>query len=211
MKALKLLAVLFVFGFFFISCSGGSSDDGGTTGGSGETSATTATEDSSTKDVAQEETKEETKEETAVVNTSSEIWLDAFDFNCTGNWGDRDGALGILAYQGSGSCTMDFPGETGTYEFILKAQTEYDGRSPYKLFINGTQVAGGEYPLSSDLYCDCPHDNWREVCPDRNVDISLGTHTINNGATLKFWGDDVYPCGEHGSYTKWHGITAIKR
>lgn len=206
MKGLKFLAALLVLGFFFISCSGGGSDDGGTTGGSGETSSTAAKDDSSTKD----DSKEEPKEESDVVNTSSEIWLDAFNWNCTGNWGDRDGALGIQAYQGSGSCTIGFPGETGTYKLILKAQTEYDGKSPYQLFINGNQVAGGEYPLSSNLGCDCPHEDWRSVCPDRNTDIDLGTHTINNGDTLKFWGDDVYPCGSHGAYTKWHGITAIK-
>ena len=190
MKVFKLSMVLLSSAFILISCGGDSSDDGGTTGGSGETQAS--------------------QEKPVVTSNSSLIWLDAFEFNCESNWGERDAALGIQAYQGSGSCTMNFPGESGTYRLILKAVTEYDGRSPYKLYINGTQVAAGEYPLSSDLGCDCPLENWREVCPDLNSDIDLGTHTINSGDTLKFWADDVYPCGSHGAFAKWYGIQAVK-
>lgn len=200
--------MLIVFlGFLLTSCSGGS-DDGGTTGGSGETQAAATKEDSSS---TVETAEEESQEESASVVSSSEIFVDAFDFNCSSNWGDRDGALGIKAYTGSGTCQTAFPGEAGTYQLVLKAVTEYDGKSPYKFSINGTQVANGEYPLSSPLGCDCPHDDWREVCPDRDRDIDLGTYSLNPGDILELWGDDVYPCGSHGSYTKWRGIEANRR
>lgn len=215
MRMFRLLAVLVVLGFFFVSCSD-SSDDGGTTGGSGETQATAAKEDSSAKtetkeEESEEETEEEPEEKTASVNSSSKIFMDAFDFNCSANWGDRDGAVGIKAYTGSGTCDESFPGEAGTYLLVLKAVTEFDGESPYKFSINGTQVASGTYPLSSPLGCDCPQENWRDVCPDKDRDINLGTYDLNPGDTLTVWGDDVYPCGGHGSYTKWRGIEAIRR
>ena len=209
MKAFKFLIVLFVLSFFYISCSD-SSDDSGTTGGSGETKAAASKADSSAAEEATEE-EEEKEEEPASVNNSSEIFLDAFKFACSGNWTDRDGALGLAAYSGSGSCETAFPGEAGNYQLILKAQTEYDGKSPYEFSINGTKVASGEFPLSSPLGCDCPHDDWRDVCPDRNTDINLGTYALNPGDILKFWGSDEYPCGSHGSYAKWHGIEAIRR
>ena len=209
MRVFRFLLVVIFLGFFLVSCGGGGSDDdGGTTGGSGETNAAAAKEDTSANDEAKEE---EPEEKQASVNSSSEIFLDAFDFKCSGNWEDRDGALGLAAYSGSGSCQESFPGEAGTYQLVLKAQTEYDGESPYKVSINGTQVAGGEFPLSSSQGCDCPHDNWREECPDRNEDINLGTFDLNPGDIIEFWGDDVYPCGSHGSYAKWHGIEAIRR
>lgn len=202
--------VIVFLGFFLTSCGGGSdsNDSGGTTGGSGETEAARTQEDSQDK---VETAEEEPQEESTAVVSSSNIFLDAFDFNCSSNWGNRDGALGIKAYTGSGTCQESFPGEAGTYQLVLKAVTEYDGKSPYKFSINGTQVANGEYPLSSPLGCDCPHENWREVCPDRDRDIDLGTHTLNPGDILELWGDDVYPCGSHGSYTKWRGVEAIRR
>jgi len=219
-KIMRFLAILVVVGFLIAACSSSDSDDGGTTGGSGDTPAPAATADSSSKDdessskedVKEEEAKEaKEEEEDKPAVSSSKIWLDAFDWNCSSNWTDRDGALGLKAYSGSGTCKTEFPGAPGTYQLVLTAQTEFDGKSPYKLSINGNQVANGEYPLSSPLGCDCPTDDWRDVCPDRNRDIDLGSHELNTGDTLTFWGDDVYPCGSHGSYTKWHGITAIKR
>ena len=186
MKLFRLLAVLIVLGFFFVSCS--DSDNGGSSGGSGETDIAATNE-----------------------NTPDFIWLDAFDFDCTSNWGERDAALGLKAYQGSGTCTETFPGEEGEYQLVLKALTEYDGNSPYKLLINGTEVASGEYPLSNALGCDCPDDNWRQICPDLSKDIDMGTHALKPGDTLEFFGDDVYPCGDHGAFTKWFGINAIKK
>jgi hypothetical protein len=202
--------VMMFLGFFLTSCGGGSDSDdsGGTAGGSGETQTAAAQEDSS---AAEEEASEEAAQQTAPVVSSGNIFLDAFDWRCSSNWGNRDGALGIEAYTGSGTCQQAFPGAPGTYQLVLKAVTEFDGESPYKFSINGTQVANGEYPLSSPLGCDCPKENWREVCPDRDRDIDLGTFTLNTGDVLEFWGQDVYPCGGHGSYTKWRGIEAIRR
>jgi hypothetical protein len=209
-RIFRFLVIAVFLLFFFNSCGGGSDSDdsGGTTGGSGETKTAAVQEDSS---ASEEESKEEPKEETTPVVSSANIVLDAFGFNCSSNWGNRDGALGIKAYTGSGTCRKSFPGEPGTYQLVLKAVTEFDGESPYKFSINGTQVANGEYPLSSPLGCDCPKEDWREVCPDRDRDIDLGTYTLNTGDILELWGDDVYPCGGHGAYTKWRGIEAIRR
>lgn len=168
-------------------------DDGSATSGSGEISAGTTTT-------------EATPDQGSSAGTK--IYLDAFkDFSCSGNWADRDGALGLKPFSGSGSCSAVFPGKAGTYRIHAKIQTEFDGQSPYSISINDQVIKQGEYPLSSSLFCDCPKDDWRSICPDKNVTIDCGTHTLAPGDAVEFWGDDVYPCGDHGSYAKWHGIT----
>lgn len=201
--------MLLIVGFFVIACSSGSSDDGGTTGGSGSVD----TPEAESGDDSSVEEAEETPDPppSTPPAASSDIWLDAYTFNCSSNWTNRDGPLGLAAYSGSGSCKKSFPGESGTYKLTLYAVTEFDGKSPYKVSINGSTIKEGAYPLSSPLGCDCPIDTWRTVCPDKSHNINLGTHTLNKGDTIGFWGDDVYPCGEHGSYTKWYGIRAIKK
>lgn len=142
---------------------------------------------------------------------ATRVSLSAFnDFSCTANWGNRDGALGLIAYTGAGSCEAVFPGVSSTYTIILTVQTEFDGQPPYRVSINGQTVAQGTYPLSSSLGCNCPLDQWHTVCPDKNVDINLGNVRIQKGDIITFWGDQVYPCGhEHGAYAKWHSITFI--
>lgn len=222
MKTIRFLAVVMVLGFFFVSCSGGS-DNGGTTGGSGETQSTAATQNNTAND--NEQTDEASDQQTQTSNqasttaaappanptTDSQIWLDAYSFNCTSNWTNRDGPLGLAPYSGSGSCTKAFSGPPGNYKLVLSAGLEFDGKSPYRVSINGQTIKQGEYPLSSPLGCACPLDQWRSVCPDRSSNINLGTHTLNTGDVIEFWGDDVYPCGEHGAYAKWYGIKAIKK
>jgi hypothetical protein len=182
-----------------VSCNS-SSDEADTSGGSGDLppASGTTTDTVSTTDTSK-----------AATGT---ITLDAFDdFSCSSNWTDRDGSRGLKAYSGSGSCSASFPGSSGRYRITVKIQTEYDGKSPYKVSINGQTIKEGEYPLSSSLYCDCPHDDWRSVCPDRNETVDCGTHSLKTGDTIGFWGDDVYPCGEsHGSYAKWHSMTFTK-
>lgn len=219
---------MMTIGLFVIACdSGSSSDNGGTTGGSGDTeTSAAATSDSSSNDTASSASTEDNTTTTAKTTTntptvaspvtpasSSDIFLDAYTFNCTSNWTNRDGPLGLVAYSGSGTCNKTFPGESGTYKLVLNAVTEFDGQSPYRVAINGSTIKEGTYPLSYPGLCetDCPLENWRSVCPDRSNNIDLGTHTINQGDTIEFWGDDVYPCGEHGSYAKWYGIRAIKQ
>jgi hypothetical protein len=214
-RALRFLALLFVMGFFIISCSD-SDDDSGTAGGSGEVNKSAAVKDSANNEPASTESddtaaQEEPSQPAAPVS-SSEIWMDASsDWNCGGNWTERDGALGLVAYSGNDSCSISFPGESGSYQLVLTAQTEFDGQSPYSVSINGQTVASGDFPWSSSLKCDCPKEDWRSVCPDKNTDIDLGTHNLNPGDVIEFWGADDYPCGSHGSYAKWHGITAYKR
>lgn len=166
-------------------------DDKGSTGGSGEnTATTTASTDTS-------------------VTASGKIYLDAFDdFSCSSNWANRDGARGLKAHSGSGSCSASFPGKPGKYRITVRIQTEFDGKSPYKVSVNGQTIHSGNYPLSSSLYCDCPKDDWRKVCPDKNVTIDCGTVALNTGDKIGFWGQDHYPCGgNNGSYAKWHGMT----
>jgi hypothetical protein len=196
-RSIILFLCLLLMSFFIISCDSiedyfDDDDDGGTQGGSGEmaTAATAA------------------KETQTNQGANDKVFLDAFeDFSCSDNWTDRDGALGLSPHLGSGECSASFPGESGKYRISVKIQTEFDGRSPYEVTINGNVIKHGEYPLSSPLHCDCPKDDWRSVCPDKDVTVDCGTHTLKTGDTIGFWGDEVYPCGDHGSYAKWHGMT----
>lgn len=90
----------------------------------------------------------------------------------------------------------------------LKAQLEFDGASPYRVSLNGNTIKEGKYPYSQgDLICDCP--DHKKNCPDKIIDINAGTHQINTGDIIEFWGSDVYPCGDdsHGAYAIWRGIT----
>ncbi len=206
-RQLQLLAVVLIAGLFFAACDSGSSNNGGTTGGSGETQTDSATDTSSSND----STEKATEKEPDTPAASSDIWLDARSFDCTSNWTDRDGAWGLKAYSGSGTCKKSFPGVSGTYKLTFYAVTEFDGKSPYRVSINGTTIKEGTYPLSSPLGCDCPIDDWRSVCPDKNYNIDLGVHVLSQGDIIELWGDDVYPCGEHGAYTKWDGIRAVKQ
>lgn len=197
MRTISFFMAFLAIGLVLTSCDGGS-DDGSSTSGSGEVAATTTAPTTQTTDTT-----------TSSKTASGKITLDAFDdFSCSGNWTDRDGALGLKAYSGSGSCSASFPGPPGRYRISVKVQTEYDGRSPYRVSINGQTIKEGEYSLSSSLHCDCPHDDWRSVCPDRSATIDCGTHSLNTGDNIGFWGDDVYPCGDdHGAYAKWHYMT----
>ena len=52
------------------------------------------------------------------------------------------------------------------------------------------------------LQCSCSTDE----CPDVIVNMGVGIYEIDNGDTITFYGDDVYPCGDHGSYAKWQGL-----
>ena len=133
----------------------------------------------------------------------SEVRLSAFsDFSCTSNWTERDGALGLKAHTGSGTCQASFPGVSSMYKVRINVQAERDGASPYTLSINGKTVASGNYPYATGrLACDCSI----EKCPDRNTFVNIGTLKVNKGDTIKYWGDQVSPCGDdHGAYAKWH-------
>ena len=180
-----------------VSCADDDDDDGGnSTGGTGVAETTTPA------------SSEPAPADPAGGSGPTEVYLGASsDFSCTSNWENRDGAWGLAPHSGSGSCSASCPGTSGTYAVTLTIQTEFDGKSPYKVTINEQSIKSGTYPLSSSLACDCPLDSWRSKCPDKQVDVNCGTHTINNGDTIGFWGEDVYPCGEHGSYAKWHGIS----
>jgi hypothetical protein len=129
---------------------------------------------------------------------------------CSSGWGIRDGAVTIKPYMHSWqSCKAIFTGveEPHTYNMILTIQTEFDGQSPYKVLINNKEIASGRYPLSSSLGCACPLDNWRYVCPDKVINLNIGKIILKKGDVIEFMGMDVYPCGEHGSYAKWHGMS----
>lgn len=144
----------------------------------------------------------------------TKVYLDGLDnFSCESNWMSRDGALGLAPYSGDGSCEAVFPGANGTYSIVLTIQTEFDGQSPYRVSINGQVIKSGVYPLSNSLGCDCPQDSWRTVCPNKNVNVNLGTFALHTGDKIEFWGDDVYPCPPtdpdhpHGAYAEWHGMS----
>ncbi len=134
---------------------------------------------------------------------ASEIRLNAFsDFNCSSNWTNRDGALGLKAHTGSGTCRASFPGISGRYRVQIKVQAERDGAPPYSFSINGVIVKSGHYPYATgQLACGCSY----EKCPDRNKMMDVGTFQINQGDIVELWADQVYPCGhDHGAYAKWH-------
>ncbi len=89
------------------------------------------------------------------------VTLSAFsDFNCTSNWTNRDGALGLEAGSGSGTCQTEFPGVSGRYRITITIQTEFDGQPYYSLSINNQEISSGQYPLSSSLGCDRPKDGY---------------------------------------------------
>lgn len=143
---------------------------------------------------------------TAAVSSSTVV-LNAFsDFSCTGSWSNRDGALGLNARTGSGTCQAAFPGASGTYRITITVQTEFDGNSPYTLYINDN-AAASLYPLAPGCENDCEPNDWRRQCPDRKRDLDAGTHSISQGDIIKFYGAEDWNCSEHGAYAKWHKIT----
>ena len=132
----------------------------------------------------------------------TEIRISAFSFDCTPNWTNRDGALGLKAYSGGGSCQTAFSGASARYQIQVKAQTEHDGAPPYSVSINETTVKAGNYPYATgQLVCNCSGDK----CSDRNTYLDIGIFQVNTDDIIKFTGDQVFPCGkEHGAYAKWH-------
>ncbi|MCW5203349.1 MAG: hypothetical protein QTN59_20280 [Candidatus Electrothrix communis] len=140
--------------------------------------------------------------------TSSTVVLEAFsDFSCSSGWTNRDGALGLSPHSGSGTCQATFPGAVGNYNVTITVQTEFDGTSPYALYINDAGAASGSYPLAPGCGSDCHPDDWRSQCPDRNVNIDAGNHKVSTGDVIKFYGAEDWNCGDHGAYAKWHKIT----
>lgn len=139
-------------------------------------------------------------------SANTPVRLNAFtQFQCTSNWTNRDGGLGLVAHSGSGTCKAAFPGGSGAYRIQLVAQTEFDGSPIYRISINGRVVASGSYPLSKGtLICDCP--DWPRNCPDVNVSLDAGVHQIHTGDVIEFYGQEVYPCGKNGAYAKWHEL-----
>ncbi len=145
---------------------------------------------------------------TTTATSSTTVELSAFsDFSCTSNWSTRDGALGLTANTGSGSCQAAFPGTSGTYSITITIQIEFDGNSPYALYINDNGAASGRYPLASGCENDCHPDDWHSQCPDQKKNIDAGTHSISTGDVIKFYGEEDWNCDEHGAYAKWHKIT----
>lgn len=173
---LSAWAALILSSIAIISCGGGSSSGGSSGGGDG----------------------------TVTVDSSDQIFLSAFtDFACSPGWQNRNGGLGRAAYSGDGTCETPFPGESGVYAVYVQAQTEADGSSPYSVSINDETVSEGSMPYAyGSLQCSCSTD----ACPDVILNLGAGIHEIDNGDTVRFYGDDVYPCGEHGSYAKWQGL-----
>ena len=144
--------------------------------------------------------------ETFSANNTTATYSAFNDFNCSSGWSNRDGALGLTAGAGSGTCKLAFPGGSGKYRVTVKIQTEFDGKPIYKVSLNGNTIKAGTYPTStSTVRCRC--DDWRKNCPDRNVLVDAGVHVIRTGDIVEFYGEEVYPCGKHGAYAKWHSIT----
>jgi hypothetical protein len=140
---------------------------------------------------------------------ATQVRLSAFsNFTCTSNWTNRDGALGLKAGSGNGTCSAGFPGASGTYRVELVAQTEFDGSSHYRISINGNTAGNGRYPYSQgQRICNCP--DWPTHCPDVNTNLNAGIHKINTGDKIEFWGAESYEClpeYHNGAYAKWHEL-----
>lgn len=140
-------------------------------------------------------------------NDPVKVRLSAFkNFQCSSNWGVRDGGWGLKAGTKSGVCTAIFPGATADYRMVLMAQLEFDGGPKFSISVDDAVVFSGAYPPSKGkVICDCP--NWRVNCPDRIVPIDAGVHRVETGSKIEFYAEEVYPCGgDHGAYAKWHEI-----
>jgi hypothetical protein len=193
--ALSLLALLFTGCDLFSS----SDDDKASSGG---------TEIVSESPPEQQTTPDKVTAEEPAEPLPATVTLSAFsDFSCTDAWTGRDGALGLAANSGSGTCQTAFQGVSSKYRVRITVQTEFDGRPYYVLSVNGSTIDSGRYPLSSELACDCPLDDWRSVCPDKKVEIDAGEHHISKGDIIKFYGQEDWECTDHGAYAKWHEIS----
>ena len=186
----------FLFAIFVVACDQSENVTGGT--GSNEKVSTNAGAKSS---LQSEEIAAEPKQ-------PIKIRLNAFsDFNCTSNWVNRDGGLGLKAGTESGTCSTSFPGASAKYRVTLMAQTEFDGAPYYRINIDRNEIASGRYPVSKGkLICDCP--NWQANCPDRVVPVDAGVHTITYRSVVEFFGQEVNPCGSrsNGAYAKWREL-----
>ena len=136
------------------------------------------------------------------------VRLDAFtDFDCTANWTNRDGGLGLTVGSGRGTCQTTFTGGSGRYQIELLAQTEREGQSPYRISINGNTVGSGKFPFSQgQVICECYKQPWWEYCPDVVMNLDAGVHQINTGDVVEYYGEEEYLCGKHGAYSKWRGM-----
>jgi hypothetical protein len=93
-------------------------------------------------------------------------------------------------------CTYnEFPGLSGTYAVSLGAVIEEDGNGEFELEIDGGVAVHDRYPWHNGS------NNCGTGTTDRMLD--LGEHQINNGDEIIFRGTTVYPCGDHGQYTRW--------
>jgi hypothetical protein len=134
----------------------------------------------------------------------SPVVLNAFtDFSCGPQWTNRDGALGLRAGSGSGTCQASFPGNSGSYLIQVRVQAERDGAPHYRVSLNGNVIRDDYYPYScGSLMCNSSIIE----CPDSNKDLNMGVFTVQQGTVISFYGAETYPCGEHGAYAKWHQI-----
>ncbi len=199
----SLLYISLISLFLLTGCDYFSGSDSGQSSGGTET-VTTAVVDNS-QSPPPPDSPSQPEQETP---TATSVTLSAFsDFDCNSNWATRDGAIGLVANSGSGSCQAVFQGVSSKYRVTITVQTEFDGRPHYILYINGETIASGRYDLSNALACDCPLDDWRSVCPDKKMELNAGTHTIAKGDIIKFYGQEDWECDEHGAYAKWHGIS----
>ena len=198
MKYLVLPLLLFLL--LFSGCDLLDDDDDDSSDGGTETVSTTG--EQATEQAADQAAS------SAAATTSSTVVLSAFsDFSCTSNWTVRDGAWGLTARTFSGTCQAAFPGESGNYHITITAQIEFDGNSPYALYINDAGAASGSYPLAPGCEGNCHPNDWVTQCPDRKYNIDAGIHHISTGDIIKFYGQEDWNCSDHGAYAKWHKMT----
>lgn len=215
-SSIRLLALLYLSALTTACDQLGDLSSGG--GGAGEgvqqtsealqSSGTEAADQTPVDNAAADQEGETQEQETEEQVTNSVVQLNAFkDFNCTSNWTNRDGGLGLRVGTGRGTCKTTFRGGSGPYDIKLGAQTEREGQSPYRISINGQVVSSGKFPYAQGKrICSC-RQPWQRYCPDVVKQLDAGVHHINTGDVIEYYGEEEYLCGKHGAYSKWRGMT----
>ena len=128
----------------------------------------------------------------------SNVWTTRYDsgVNCWGIRGTGSPLAGKMWWN-------SFPGPTARYHVYLGAVLENDGDSPYRLYIDGQEVASGRFPYA-DGHLSC------SPTKHRVADIDMGQHTVAAGARVEYWAQSVYPCGSsNGQYSRFYRIKFV--
>lgn len=102
----------------------------------------------------------------------------------------------------------DFPA-SGTYKIQMEGVTfKSQGRTPYRFYIDNTQVKSGRIPCNNNDNCACATSS-SGASWEHNQIVDFGTHTVNKGNQIKFWAESAY-CGGLSSAGSYSSFTRIR-